>query len=205
MDISYLGRGIIIGLAIAAPVGPIGILCIRRTLAEGRVTGLVSGLGAATADACYGAVAALGLTAVSSRLVSQQDLIRLVGGLFICWLGLRIALSRPAADGMAANGSSLAKAYGSTFALTLANPTTILSFIAVFAGLGLAETEGDRLPALLLVLGVFLGSALWWLVLSGGVSLLRGKLTPSRLRWVNRVSGGLLVGFGLLAVGSLLR
>lgn len=200
---SFLVRGIIIGLAIAAPVGPIGILCIRRTLAEGRVTGLVSGLGAATADACYGAIAALGLTAVSARLVSHQDLIKLFGGLFICWLGLRIARSQPSATSAAANGPGLARAYGSTFALTLTNPTTILSFVAVFAGLGLAETSGDRLPALLLVLGVFLGSALWWLLLSGGVSLLRGKLTPSRLRWVNWVSGGLLVGFGLVAVGSL--
>ena len=205
MDISFLGRGIIIGLAIAAPVGPIGILCIRRTLAEGRKIGFVSGLGAASADACYGAVAALGLTAVSSRLVSHQDLIKLIGGLFLCYLGIRIARATPAANDANAYTPSMAKAYGSTFALTLTNPTTILSFVAVFAGLGLAEMEGDRAPALLLVIGVFLGSAFWWLVLSGTVSLLRGKLTPNRLRWVNWISGTILVGFGLLALGSVVR
>ena len=152
-----------------------------------------------------GDIDGLTLTAVSARLVSHQDLIKLFGGLFICWLGVRIALSPPATRSATASGSGLAKAYGSPLALTLTNPTPILSFVAVFAGLGLAETSGDRLPALLLVLGVFLGSALWWLILSGGVSLLRGKLTPSRLRWVNWVSGGLLIGFGLLALGSLLR
>jgi len=205
MDISFLGRGIIIGLAIAAPVGPIGILCIRRTLAEGRKIGFVSGLGAASADACYGAVAALGLTAVSSRLVSHQDQIKLIGGLFLCYLGMRIARARPTETESDAYTPSMAKAYGSTFALTLTNPTTILSFVAVFAGLGLAEMDGDRAPALLLVIGVFLGSALWWLVLSGGVSLLRGKLTPGRLRWVNWISGTILVGFGLLALGSVVR
>jgi len=113
-------------------------------------------------------------------LVSHQDLIKLTGGLFLCYLGIRIARTILAANNANAYTPSMAKAYGSTFALTLTNPTTILSFVAVFAGLGLAEMEGDRVPALLLVIGVFLGSSLWWLVLSGTVSLLRSKLTPYR-------------------------
>jgi threonine/homoserine/homoserine lactone efflux protein len=205
MDLGFFGRGLVIGFAIAAPVGAIGVLCIRRTLADGRLTGFVSGLGAATADALYGAVAALGLTAISSALVAHQETVRLVGGLFLCYLGVRTALAAPATTGATGARRGLLAAYGSTLALTLTNPSTILSFAAVFAGLGLADTPGDRQAAGLLVAGVFLGSAFWWLLLSGGVGLFRQALTPARLRWVNRLSGVLLAGFGLLALASLLR
>lgn len=204
--LSFFGRGAAIGLAIAAPVGAIGLLCIRRTLTDGRLAGFVAGLGAATADAVYGAVAALGLTAVSAALIDHQAWVRLAGGLFLCWLGLRTIVAAPATvEPTRGTRLGLAAAYGSTFALTLTNPSTILSFVAVFAGLGLAEaTAGsDELAPAALVLGVFLGSAGWWLVLSCGVGLLRGYLTPVRLRWVNRASGAALVGFGLLALLSL--
>ncbi|MDQ3694102.1 MAG: LysE family transporter [Chloroflexota bacterium] len=204
MELEFLGRGFVIGLAIAAPVGAIGLLCIRRTLAEGRQVGFVSGLGAATADAAYGAVAALGLTAVSSALVSYQPWIRLVGGLYLCYLGFRIAGSRPGAEAAAASARGLLQAYLSTLALTLTNPTTILSFVAIFAGLGLAGPAGDPWSAALLVLGVFTGSAAWWFLLSGAVGFLRLALTPARLGWVNRISGAALVGLGLLALLSLL-
>lgn len=210
--LSFFARGLLIGLAIAAPVGAIGLLCIRRTLADGRLAGFVSGLGAATADAVYGAIAAFGLTAVSGFLVARQDPVRLVGGVFLCLLGLKTMLAAPPsmtatattpAAGFGRARSGLVAAYGSTFALTLTNPSTIFSFAAVFAGLGLAERAGDRAAAGLLVLGVFLGSAAWWLLLSAGVGLLRRRLTPNRLRWVNRLSGAALVGFGLLALLSL--
>ena len=203
MEVAFLGRGLIVGLAIAAPVGAIGVLCIRRTLADGRAVGFVSGLGAATADAVYGAVAALGLTSISSVLVEHEDWIRLVGGAFLCFLGVRTAIARPAANTVAGSVRGLGAAYGSTLALTLTNPSTILSFVAVFAGLGLADASGDRASAALLVLGVFLGSALWWLILSGAVGLARGLITPTRLRWVNRVSGATLAAFGALALLSL--
>ena len=203
MDVSYFARGLVIGFAIAAPVGAIGLLCIRRTLADGRLVGFVSGLGAATADAVYGAVAALGLTAVSSAIVDHQDVVRLVGGLFLCYLGVRTALSRPAAEARSASARGLAAAYGSTLALTLTNPTTILSFAAVFAGFGLGAAAGDRLSALFMVLGVFLGSGLWWLILSGAVGFCRRALTPERLVWINRISGFVLVGFGVVALLSL--
>ncbi len=201
--LGFLLRGLAIGFSIAAPVGPIGVLCIRRTLAEGRACGLVSGLGAATADAFYGSVAAFGLTLISSLLISQQAWLRLAGGAFLCYLGLRTLRARPAERSAPANGSGLAGAYASTVFLTLSNPLTILSFAAVFAGLGLVDTAGSYLSAGLLVLGVFLGSAAWWLILSGGVSAMRGRFDPGTLQWVNRISGAIIVGFGLAALLSL--
>lgn len=203
-----LVRGLALGFAIAAPVGPIGVLCIRRTLADGRLIGFVSGLGAATADAFYGAVAAFGLTVVANLLVGQHIWVRLIGGLFLCYLGLRILLRRPATQPaqtapVPVAHRGLAGAYISTLALTLTNPATILTFAAIFAGLGLAGTAGHA-GAALLVLGVFLGSALWWLILSGGVALLRARFTARAMRAVNLVSGLLLLGFAALALASLI-
>ncbi len=205
MDPLLLLKGIVLGFSIAAPVGPICVLCIRRTLADGRATGFVTGLGAATADMCYGAVAAFGLTAVSGFLGQQQDAVRLVGGLFLLYLGARTLLAKPATQAASARHGGMLAAYGSTVFLTLTNPTTILSFVAIFAGLGVAGGAGGFGSAGLLVLGVFCGSALWWLILSSGVSLVRTRITPHVLRWVNIVSGTLLVGFGLFALLSLIR
>lgn len=204
MDASLLLRGLLIGFSIAAPVGPIGALCIRRTLANGRAAGLVSGLGAASADAIYGCIAGFGLTFISGMLLSQQLWLKLLGGTFLCYLGGRTLLARPAEQAANAGGTGLLGAYASTFVLTLTNPTTILSFLAVFAGLGLASAAGDYGQAALLVLGVFVGSALWWLLLSGGVSLLRSRLNPQALVWVNRVSGIIILAFGVGALASLL-
>jgi threonine/homoserine/homoserine lactone efflux protein len=203
MDISFLLRGLIIGFSIAAPVGPIGVLCIRRTLAEGRASGLVSGLGAATADAIYGCIAGFGLTFISSVLIRQQGWLRLIGGGFLCYLGLKTFLARPAEQAASAEGKGLVGAYASTFFLTLTNPMTILSFAAIFAGLGVASASENYVSAGVLVLGVFIGSALWWLILSGGVSVFQAKFNPRGLRWVNRVSGLMITGFGLLALLSL--
>lgn len=203
MDVGFLLRGLILGFSIAAPVGPIGVLCIRRTLANGRASGLVSGLGAASADAIYGSVAAFGLTVISSFLVERQAVLRLVGGLFLLYLGVRTLLARPAAETAVIASTSLGSDYATTFFLTLTNPMTILSFAAVFAGLGLTAGAGYG-SALLLVLGVFLGSALWWLLLVTIVSLVRHRLTPTSLRWVNIASGVIIAAFGLIALGSLL-
>src|SRR5215204_4695958 len=148
-------EGVVIGLAVAAPVGPIGVLCIRRTLAEGRASGFVSGLGAATADAAYGSVAALGLTFVTSLLIGAETWLRLLGGVFLVFLGVRTFLSRPSERPAAARNGHLPGAYASTLVLTLANPATILSFAAIVAGLGAGSGGGDALLAVLLVLGVF--------------------------------------------------
>ncbi len=202
MDVALFLRGLIIGLSIAAPVGPIGVLCIRRTLAEGRAVGFASGLGAATADGLYGAVAALGLTAISNLLVSQQDWLRLVGGLFMLYLGLRTLLAQPAEEAAPARGHGLLGAYTSTLLLTLTNPLTILAFVAILAGLGVIENDGS---ALLLVAGVFAGSALWWLALSTVVGLLRRRIDRRALRWINWVSGTVIVVYGVLALLGLAR
>lgn len=203
MDGSLLLRGLLIGFSIAAPVGPIGVLCIRRTLAQGRAAGLISGLGAASADAIYGCIAGFGLTFISGLLISQQSWLKLIGGAFLCYLGVRTLLSQPAERAAAGDAIGLVGAYASTFFLTLTNPTTILSFVAVFAGLGLASMGGDYAAALLLVLGVFCGSALWWLLLSGGVGMFRTRFDVHAMRWVNRISGGVITAFGLLALASL--
>ncbi|MEA2582432.1 MAG: hypothetical protein QOF33_517 [Thermomicrobiales bacterium] len=208
LDWNLLPRGVLIGLSVAAPVGPMAILCMRRTLAHGRWAGFVSGLGVATADACYGAVAAFGLTSVADALVDQADRIRIFGGLFLLYLGIKTMRTRPAAadrvDDTKRAPDSLV-AYGSTLGLTLTNPTTILSFAAIFAGFGVASEDRKRASAVALVVGVFAGSALWWLLLTGGTGLLREWLTVDRLTWINRVSGAVIVLFGALAIASTFR
>jgi threonine/homoserine/homoserine lactone efflux protein len=193
-------RGLIIGFSIAAPVGPIGVLCIRRTLAEGRLAGFLSGMGAASADMFYGAVAAFGLTAVQDLLIGQSNLLRIVGGVFLLYLGVKTFLSNPSEEAAESRRGGLFGAYLTTFFLTITNPITILSFIAIFAGLRLGETDGNYFFATIMVLGVFLGSAAWWLTLSTGVSFLREKFTPALLAWVNRLAGVIIFVFGMLAL-----
>lgn len=215
-------RGVALGFSIAAPVGPIGVLCIRRTLADGRLIGFISGLGAATADMFYGAVAAFGLSAVSDLLRAQRLWLHLLGGVFLCYLGLRTLARKPAPlRGPSARplGASrwlhatsdvaalrphrplrLAGAYLSTLGLTLTNPATILSFAVIFAGLGVVGARAGYAAAAGLVAGVFCGSALWWLLLSGGVGWLRERLGPRVLRAVNVVSGLILVAFGAVVL-----
>ncbi len=192
-----------VGFSIAAPVGPIGALTIRRTLAQGRLIGFLTGLGAATADAAYGAVAAFGLTLVTDALLAQEQWLRLGGGLFLLYLGIQTFRARPAPLEQTPAARGLLAAYASTFLLTLANPTTILSFIAIFAGLGPTGTGGDYARAGMFVLGVFVGSTLWWLLLSTGVGLLRGHLDQAALHWVNRVSGVIIAAFGMAALAGL--
>ncbi|HEY9599382.1 MAG TPA: LysE family transporter, partial [Cyanophyceae cyanobacterium] len=166
MDISFFVKGLIIGFSIAAPVGPIGVLCIYRTLTQGCVSGLVSGLGAATADAIYGSIAGLGLTFLSGVLIHQQRWLQFFGGAFLCYLGIKTWVSLPAQQAAPAKGKSLIRAYTSTFFLTLTNPMTILSFTAIFAGLGLVSDRSNSISAMVWVAGVFTGSAFWWLLLS---------------------------------------
>jgi threonine/homoserine/homoserine lactone efflux protein len=199
MNAAFLLKGLVIGFSIAAPVGPIGILCIRRSLRDGMRAGFIAGLGAATADAAYGAVAGFGLAAVSGFLVGHRQPIGLIGGAFLCYLGARTWMSKPAADSAPDRGAGPVTAYASTFLLTLANPATILSFAAIFAALGLGASV-DYGAASTMVLGVFAGSALWWFILSAGVGLVRSRMTPAWMRAVNRVSGAVLLSFGFLAL-----
>lgn len=194
--------GFVVGMSIAAPVGPIGVLCIRRTLAQGRWIGFISGLGAATADALYGSIAGFGLAFLSKFLLQQQSWLRLIGGIFLLYLGIKTVLARPAFRAAQVQNKSWLGAYSSTLFLTLTNPMTILSFASIFAGLGLASQARDHLGASALVLGVFLGSAGWWLILSGLVNRLRIQIKPSGLAWVNRVSGMVILCFGAIALSG---
>ena len=195
-------RGLIIGFTIAAAVGPISLLTIRRTLAHGQAYGLASGLGVATADASYAAIAAFGLTALTDLLVSGRTILGLVGGLIIALLGIRTMRSRPGEVARDAARPGLGQAFASIYALTMTNPLTILSFAAVFAGLGLVGSSfGD---AAVLTLTVWLGSALWWVVLTSIVAWARERVSAGVLLWINRLSGVALVGLGLLAIWSAL-
>lgn len=193
---SSLLQGALLGLSIAVPVGPIGVLCIRRSIAEGALVGFLCGLGAATADAIYGAIGATGLTLVSDLLVKQQFWFALIGGLFLCYLGIKTWRSQPAQVAAQNNAASLAGAFGTTLLLTLTNPMTILSFAGMFAGFGLGRGGIGWRTAAPLVAGVFAGSAAWWLILSFGSRRLGSRFGPRQMKWLNRISGALILGFG---------
>ncbi len=198
---NFFIKGLILGFSIAAPVGPIGLLCIRRTLAEGRWSGLITGLGAATADTIYGFVAAFGLTAISSLLLDYKMPIQLIGSAFLFYLAITIFFSKPTENmERAPSAAALAHSYGSAVLLTLTNPTTILSFLAVFAGLGLVSEAGNYSGATFMVIGVFTGSALWWVMLSSGIEAIRDKFTPQHMVWVNRISGVLITALGIFSL-----
>ncbi len=200
-----LAKGLIIGFVIAAPVGPIGVLCARRTLMHGRRAGFISGMGAATADSLYGFIAAFGLTIVSDFLTGHQLWLRLIGGAVLCVIGLRtLATEPPKKQDFPKSLKRYAGMYTSTFLLTLTNPMTIFSFAAVFAGFGLARASGSAASAGTLVLGVFLGSALWWLFLVGIFTIFKKRIRHHELQWVNRLAGIIIGGFGILALVSLI-
>jgi threonine/homoserine/homoserine lactone efflux protein len=204
MDWEFLGRGLLIGFTIAAQVGPMSVLCIRRTLALGIGAGLVSGLGVALADGIYAAIGGFGLTFISGLLISLQFWLRLIGGLFLIYLGVKAFITEPAEKAATAKPTNrLIGLFSSTLFLTLTNPMTIISFTAIFAGLGLADTHSNYFGASLLVGGVFAGSCLWWLILLNGVNLFRKSFTPTLMRWVNRLSGSVIIGFGAWAVFGL--
>lgn len=202
MDPALLLRGLVLGFTVAAAVGPISLLCIRRTLAEGRTVGLASGLGVATADATYGAIAAFGLTAVTDILVGGRRVLGVVGGVFLLWLAWRTSRAQPGVAAAEAGSPrrGLPGAYLSTLGLTLTNPMTILSFAALFVGLGV--TAGDLGGAGTMTVGVFLGSAAWWVVLISVVGALRSRVTPAWLRRINVVSGLVIGAFAVVAIGS---
>jgi len=198
MSVHLLFKSIVLGLSIAAPVGPIGILCIRRSIVDGRVAGLVCGLGAATADAVYGAIGGFALSGLATWLVRGRIWMTVAGSAFLLYLGVKTFRSctpHPAAG-------STSGAYFSTFLLTLANPLTILSFTAAFAGMGAAAGGFGEVTTLLA--GVFAGSALWWLMLTTVAGAARGRLTASVFAAINRVSGSVLVAFGLYTLAGMM-
>jgi threonine/homoserine/homoserine lactone efflux protein len=195
-------RGLAIGFALAAPVGPVGILCVRRALADGRHAAFVAGLGAAFADTFYGAVAGLGLTVISSFLTSHHIFLRVAGGLILVVLGIRSLRMAQPFEPAPACGPGLLKDFISTFLITLTNPGTILASMGVFAAFG-AFGNHEMGPSAILILGIFTGSALWWLILSGTASAARSRLSPRVLDLLNRGSGVMLVLFGVGIIASL--
>ena len=191
-------KGLILGFLIAAPVGPIGVLCIQRTLTKGRISGFVSGLGAATADAFYGAVAAFGLVVISNVLIEQQFILRLCGGIFLLYTGLKIFYSKPRENSRIESKTNLMTDYISTFFLTITNPITIISFTALFAGIGFMI--GNFTTSGFLVVGVFLGSALWWLILSFGIKWIQFNVKNFSLELINKISGIVILIFALVVL-----
>jgi threonine/homoserine/homoserine lactone efflux protein len=196
-------RGLIIGFTIAAAVGPITLLVIRRTIAHGGLYGFASGLGVAAADATYAGVAAFGLTAITTILVSGHWLLGIIGGSIIVIVGIRTIRSRPAGPAADAERPGLAGAFLSIYALTMTNPLTIVLYAGVFAGIGLVAGS-SFVDAAVVTLAAWLGSTAWWVILCSILGWARGRVSTTALVWVNRISGAALVVFGIAAIVSVI-
>jgi threonine/homoserine/homoserine lactone efflux protein len=199
----FLLKGALVGIIIAVPVGPVGVLCVRRTIVHGRLAGFLSGLGAATADAVFGIIAAGGLTVVAHWLLDYQNWLRFVGGAYLIYIGVSALRASPDERASQRDPEGLLADFASTFALTITNPITILAFLAIFASIGLTGEDATLLKAGILVAGVWLGSLLWWAGLALGTGLMRMSLDRHHLVWINRGSGGILVLSGVVLLGSL--
>ena len=198
MYLLFLYKGLVLGFSVAAPVGPIGILCMNRTLNKSFVSGFISGMGAATADLIYGVIAGLGLTLISNFLIEQKLWIQIIGLIFLFYIGIKNLLKKDSAiEFNSITDKGLMKDYLSTFILTLTNPITILFFIAVFAGLGLSNAGNDKYAAMFLIFGVFMGSSIWWLLLCGLTFKLKNKIGRKILKRIDLISGILILMFGL--------
>lgn len=191
------------GLVVAVPVGPLGLLCINRALMLGPVCGLLSGLGVATADALAAGIAALGISLVSGFLTDYQVALRVIGGFVLCYIGYTIYRTEPVGQTPSGNVNGLLGAYATTFLLTFSNPVTILSFVAIYAGWHVPTLHGHYIAAAQLTLGVFIGSALWWIALFIGLTTRRNKFSLRFLGWVHCVSGIIIAGFGVIILLSL--
>ena len=198
---ALFARTFVIGVAVAAPVGAMGVLCVQRTLARGWSVGAATGAGIATADGMYAAVAALGIAALSNTLVAWQSPLRIIGGVVLLWLGWRAMVAPPAhASRIRAIASGgLGGQYASAVGLTLTNPMTVMAFAAVFASAGLAGAGGWE-SALVATAGVACGSFTWWLLLASSVALGRHAISDTTMLWVNRISGAAIVLFGAFAL-----
>ena len=205
MDSALFLKGFVIGLMVAVPVGPIGLLCVNRSLSKGPAYGLASGLGVSTADAISAGIVALGLTLVSSFLISHQLWLRLIGGIFLCYVGIKIYTTQPSEPSAWDKEQNLLHAYASTFFLTFTNPLTLLSFVAIYAGWGVEDLTGHYLASAILTAGVFCGSAIWWVLLSSGMPAVRMMFSHAGLRWMHRISGAIIAGFGFVVLLSLFQ
>lgn len=205
MLLAFLLKGVLVGIVIAVPAGPVGVLCIRRTIFHGRLAGFMSGLGAACADAVFGIIAGFGLTVISDLLLDYQNWLRLGGAGFLLYIGVSAFTADPLAGTQTQRDpEGLLADLVSTFALTITNPITIIAFLAIFAGIGLTGAEATLGRAAILVLGVWLGSMAWWAALAFGAGMVRLSFHRHHLVWINRGSGGILVFSGVALLGSLL-
>lgn len=200
-DPVLFGKSLLLGLAVAAPLGPIGALCVSRTLERGFWAGVAGGLGTAIADGVYASLAALGFAAFTAVLAQISGPMRLAGGVLLLWLGWKSLRAKPSAGIASVGAKDLIGTVVATFGLTITNPMTILSFAAMFAGLGLADVGSD---AFTVIAGVFLGSLAWWFVLSGAVAIAHRRLPAGFARWTSLASGTVLIAFGLMALASIL-
>jgi threonine/homoserine/homoserine lactone efflux protein len=205
MEHVFFMRGLIIGFLIAAPVGPVGILCVNRTLSGGRMAGFVSGLGAVTGDGFYAAVAAYGVRFITSFLSANSVWFSLAGGIFLAAIGIKVALSKPVISGGQGKKSNLAEYYISAVMVTLTNPVTVVIFGAIFAALGLGSPGTGLLDATAIVAGIVAGAMICWFILSASVNALRTRFKDSVLLLFNRLAGAALMGFSLMVVLSAFR
>ena len=196
MDPSYFIQGIIIGLTLAVPVGPISLLCIQRTIADGRLHGIISGLGVATADSFYAAITVFGLTVISSLIIAQHNLFRFLAGIILILIGIRVFLSVPAGVSAKSEHETYFKDYLSMVAIAIANPLTLVFFLVILPGFGVVIHGTTFLPAVEFVAGFFLGSTVWWIFLCGSVGSVRSRMSVKNLGLINRVSGLLISCFG---------
>lgn len=202
MYTSVFIKGFGIGFGIASIVGPISLLCIRTTLTHGQIAGLAIGLGAALADAAYGFIAAFGLSFVSNLLLAQQNILRIVGGVFLIYLGLRTFFANTDRQAATLKQSGFLSTIIGTFFLTMTNPLTILPFLAIFTALGFDDENTNHLAASLLVLGVFIGAMVWWTILTSFLKLFHARMNQRTLNIINKCSGALIAGFGALSILS---
>lgn len=197
-------KGGLIGLSIAMPVGPIGLICIQHSLLRGMLYGLASGLGAACADMIYGFAVGFGISAVATTLLQFQFWLQLFGTVFLWYLGIKAFRSAPPKSEFEQTQIGLWRVFLTTFALTLTNPMTLLCFAGIFAGLGVC-TEGDNMISVFtLAGGVLIGSAAWWLILSASIALVRTRLSPQLTLWLSRLSGGMILFFAAFATLTVL-
>ncbi len=204
MEIEFLLKGIIVGFLASIPLGPVGVLCIQRTINKGRVYGLFSGMGAATVDSFFALVAALGLTFIINFIEEQQFYIQLFGGGVLIFLGTRIFNTNPIRQirRHRKKKNKLVEDFFSVLFLTLSNPLAIFLFVAAFAGIGLVTSKDSSIKSSLIIAGVFLGAMLWWTSLTFFVDLFRKKFRLKQLWWINKIAGILIIVFGVAAMLS---
>ncbi|MDR3646746.1 MAG: LysE family transporter [Candidatus Babeliales bacterium] len=197
--------GFILGLAVAAPIGPVGVLCIKKTLSSGLGVGLSSGFGASIAKVCYGIVVGFGLTSVSNFLINYNTYISIIGAAFLTYLGIKIFMTKPDMNCNEAQKENKVTAFITMFMLTIMNPMTVLSFLAVFSGLGIANTAASYSNGCTLIAGIFSGSMSWWIFLCTIVNLFRQKINSNVLSWINKISGVVIVSFAVIIILNVVR